>query len=108
MRGRRARAGLVACSAVNQPRRGQLEAIADLVRAGADVKEVDFPTETSRSTNFYRAQGGAELGDGSWTTGVQGSGLTCGCTRAPELSKSYGCSSKAPRQTESLGASGSC
>lgn len=31
-------------SAVNQPMPGQRDAIKELIRAGADVKEVDFPT----------------------------------------------------------------
>jgi hypothetical protein len=36
--------GQAVWSAVNEPRRGQLEAITELVRAGADINEVEFPT----------------------------------------------------------------
>jgi hypothetical protein len=36
--------GQAVWSAVNQPRHGQLEAIAELLRAGADANEIEFPT----------------------------------------------------------------
>jgi len=36
--------GQTVWSAVNQPRRGQLEAISELLRAGADVRELGVPT----------------------------------------------------------------
>lgn len=40
--------GQAVWSAVNQPRPGQIEAIAELVRAGADVTAVTIPTGNSR------------------------------------------------------------
>lgn len=36
--------GQTVWSAVNEPRRGQIEAIAELLRAGADVRELGVPT----------------------------------------------------------------
>jgi hypothetical protein len=40
--------GQTVWSAVNQPRPGQLEAINELLRAGADIKQVEFPTGNRR------------------------------------------------------------
>jgi len=48
--------GQAVWSAVNQPRPGQLEAIAELLRAGADVKAVRVPTGDPRIDELLKAE----------------------------------------------------